>query len=487
MILFLAPPPPPPVFSGDPEADLRLGASLQGAMVATEAYGPWPQGRWELLLHQDAAGFERLTKAGLHRGACWVGNVLHLRPWEELKRRDLGAILRHELVHRRLSLARLRRWEEEARCLYSENHVRPPAHWPASPSRALQDRLDRALAGGTSGEQAWAYRMLRAWVAGAPLVVPPAKPPQPLETWHKEAMPLQAQIVVRWPVERLPEDLEINGQCLSRQPGNAFRFNGIVRFGAGAPIRSLRGTVTVSRKGRGWSLAWTTTPQAWIAAATAGELGDTAPLEARRALASVLKCWLDGHPRGNHPDGAFCPLTHCAVIRGMASEETDQAVRGAPRLVLDPGWAFFCSSKGGVSLSPQAVWGEGSSTCQEAVPVPNDRWQTWTRTFTAGQVRLLKRSVPHGLKVGQKGLMLGASGPYSVEALRLAAGRAFGWTSWPSNACEGELDDAGRLVLRGHGWGHNVGLCLATASWEATHGQRAEGILAAAFGKEALK
>jgi hypothetical protein len=100
-------------------------------------------------------------------------------------------------------------------------------------------------------------------------------------------------------------------------------------------------------------------------------------------------------------------------------------------------------------------------------------------------VRLLKGSVRPGLKTGQKGLWLGTSGPYPVEELRLAAGRAFGWTIWPSNACAGELTAEGGLALRGHGWGHNVGLCLATAVWQARQGLKAEGILAAAFGPEA--
>jgi hypothetical protein len=162
-------------------------------------------------------------------------------------------------------------------------------------------------------------------------------------------------------------------------------------------------------------------------------------------------------------------------------------VRTAPRLSLDPRGAFFCGSKGGVSLSPREVWGGGPESATKAEAVPGDRWGTWTRTFTAAQVGLLKRNVRSGLKPGQKGLMLGPSGPYPVEDLRLAAGRAFGWTAWPSNACEAESRPDGSLELKGHGWGHNVGLCLATASWQARQGEKAEVILAGAFGPEALK
>lgn len=476
------PTPAPPVFSGDPEAALRLEEPLRAAMTATAGYGPWPEGRWEIRLHPEAVGFERATRAAPQRGAQWVGEVLHLRPWEQLRRRDLGAILRHELVHRRLAKATLRRWVEEARCLHAESHVRPPARWPAAPDPAQQDRLDRALAGGTTREQAWAYRALRAWLSARPVPAPPARPAKAPDPWRKEALRLEERIFVEWPSERLPEDLEINGQRLSELRGNLFRYTGEVRFGGGAPLGVLQGSVSLSRVSRGWTLVWTTTPEAWVAAATAGELGEDAPYEARRALAAVLKRWLAGHPRGNHPDGSLCPLTHCAVVRGEGSEDTKRAVGNAPELALDARWAFFCGSKGGVSLSTREVWGEGPADAQPAEAVPEDRWGTWARSLTPAQVRLLKASVRPGLKTGQRGLLLGKSGPYAIEALRLAAGRAFGWTIWPSNACEAVSKTDGTLELWGHGWGHNVGLCLATACWQARQGGKAEAILAGAFG-----
>jgi len=486
MILFLAFAPPPPVYSGDPEAALRLEEPIRSAIAATQSFGPWPEGPWEIYLHPEAVSFERATKAPPGRGAQWIGDVLHLRPWEQLRRRDLGAVLRHEFVHRRLSKARLRRWEEEARCLHAETHVRPPAHWNVPPSARLQDRFDRALLGGTTPEQAWAYRALRAWLRGARIPDPPAKAPLAPDPWRKEALGLEETLTVRWPSERLPGELEVNGQKLSNEAGRSYRFEGEVRFGAGFVIGPLRGRVKATRSSRGWDLAWVTTPEAWLAAATAGEIGNDAPFEARRALAAVLKRWLKGH-RGAHPDGSLCPLTHCAVVRGEASSETREAAAHAPELSLDSRWAFFCGSKGGVSLSPREVWGSGPDSTGSTESVAGDRWQTWTRSFTVSQVTLLKRNVRPGLKPGQKGMKLGTSGPFPVEELRLAAGRAFGWTAWPSNACEGEVDAEGRLQLRGHGWGHNVGLCLATATWQARQGLKAEAILAAAFGPQVLK
>jgi hypothetical protein len=470
----------PPAFEGDLAAQAAIEETLRTAFSATMAQGAWPPGSWRVFIHPDAASFERVTGAPPGRSAQWAGETLHLRPWEQLRRRDLGAILRHELTHRRLAERGLHRWDEEARCLWAEVHPRPPRAWPAAPAPALQDRLDRALAGGTTREQAWAYRWLRARLRRERLPEPPAvRKPEP-DTWVKEAAVLADPVTVIWPAERLRGPVVVNGHRLSHRVGMAWRFQGHVRFPDGFPVRDLRGTVRVHAESHGWSLAWTTSRSAWIAAATEGELGSDAPFEARRALASVLGRWLEGHPN-QHAGGNLCPLTHCAVVRGTASYESARAVSSAPDLDLNPRWAFFTGSAGGGPLAPADVWGEGPSEAGGAERVPDDRWLAWERTLSAPQVAALKRDVKPGLKPGQRGLLLGDSGPYAVESLRLAAGRRFGWTTWPSNACEGQLSADGSFHLTGHGWGHNVGLCLATARFRAANGATAEQILTEAF------
>lgn len=481
MIVLVAPAPPftPPTFEGDLGAQAPLEEALRVALAATAAHGPWPAGPWRVRLHAEAATFERATGAPPGRSGQWVGEVLHLRPWEQLKRRDLGAILRHELTHRRLTGRDLYRWEEEARCLWAESHRRLPKAWPSAPTAALQSRLDRALAGGTTREQAWAYRWLRAWLRREPLPAPPVRVQEP-ETWVKEALTAADPVTVVWPAERLRGPLTVNGQRLSHRLGRNWRFRGRVRFAEEFPVRDLRGLVRVRADAQGWTLAWTVSRAAWIAAAAEGELGVDAPFEARRALAAVLGRWLEGHPR-QHEGGALCPLTHCAVVRGVASADTAGAVAVSPELNLDARWAFYTGSAGGRGLSPRGVWGEGPVDPGEATVVPGDRWAAWERTLSPAQVAALKRDVKPGLKAGQLGLRLGDSGPYAVEDLRMAAGRRFGWTTWPSNACEGEVQPDGSLRLRGRGWGHNAGLCLATARFRAGQGATAEQILAEAF------
>ena len=294
--------------------------------------------------------------------------------------------------------------------------------------------------------------------------------------------PLPAQVTVEWPPERLPARLVVNSRGIPHRPGRVYRFHGSVRFRTNSSLVSVRGELIARAGNRGWTVAWTTSGEGWVAAAVAGELGDQAPFEARRALASVLWLWLAAHPHGHHSDGSLCPLTHCAVVRGTGSQETVKAVAQAPNLMINPEFAFFTGSKGGKPLSPRQVWGGGPSEPGTSEAVPGDRWANWTRHLIPAQVRILKASVAPGVKPGQQGLMLGPSGPFAVEALRLAAGRAFGWTAWPSNACTAETLKDGGLELRGSGWGHNVGLDLSEAIWRASRGERAEAILQAAFG-----
>lgn len=162
-----------PTWRGDPDAAALLEQDLHAAARATESFGSMQMGPWSIHLHTSDAMFEKVTGAPPQRFASWVGATLHLRPIEKLKRRDLGTILRHELVHRRLLSLNLRPWEEECRSLYAEGHSRPPESWPTPPSKVIQDRLDLALCRGTTTSQAWAYAWLRAWIAGKPL--PPGK------------------------------------------------------------------------------------------------------------------------------------------------------------------------------------------------------------------------------------------------------------------------------------------------------------------------
>lgn len=180
---------PPPSFAGDTDAQVLLDPWLESAFRSTESLGAWPSGPWQVHLHETDLSFETATGAPAGRFACWAGATLHLRPWLKLRRRDLGAVLRHELTHRRAAARGWRRWKEEALCLWAEGRRGLPDPWPTEPDEVLQARLDKALTEGSTASQRWAYDWLRAWLGGKTLPAPP-KLRAPEETpWRAEAPP----------------------------------------------------------------------------------------------------------------------------------------------------------------------------------------------------------------------------------------------------------------------------------------------------------
>lgn len=178
---------PPPILDGDVEAREGLGPWLESALRSTEAFGSWPTGPWRILLHGTDAAFEDATRSPGGRYALWIGSTLHLRPWLKLRRRDLGALLRHELTHRRLAGIGWPRWKEEAACLWAEGHTRLPDAWPQEPDRSLQSELDLALVQGSTIFQKWAYAWLRAWLEDRPLPRSPRGPKREALVWNAES------------------------------------------------------------------------------------------------------------------------------------------------------------------------------------------------------------------------------------------------------------------------------------------------------------
>jgi len=243
---------------------------------------------------------------------------------------------------------------------------------------------------------------------------------------------------VAWPPERLPRRLVVNGVPRAWRQGEAFHFEGAVTFGPRCPVTRLEGPVELRAEAQGWRILWTLSRSRWVAAAVAGELGEDAPFEAKRALAAVLGQWIAGGRAARHADGTLCPLTHCAVVRGLPSWETEAAVAQAPRLDLDPDAAFYTGSKGGVSLSPREVWGGRLHRGRRSGGGPRRPLGPLGAGIQSPAGEGPETGPEARLEAGAEGPVPGSFGPYPVEHLRLEAGRRWGWSVWPSNACEAE-------------------------------------------------
>ena len=205
-------------------------------------------------------------------------------------------------------------------------------------------------------------------------------------------------------------------------------------------------------------------------------------------------------------------------------EGTDQAVRATAGLVLRFGGrvvdAPYSSSCGGESAAPDEVWRAGSSSylrrVSDRVPGSPDRYYcdiaprfSWTREFTSAELDAAVRNylrnysnapaegpgrvrgfsvesrTPSG-RVGSSAFLT-ERGSFSVRGndiryvLRAVGGEILNSTYFSVNTETARDGSLARLVVRGNGYGHGVGMCQWGAIGRARAGQTARSILAAYY------
>jgi stage II sporulation protein D len=246
-----------------------------------------------------------------------------------------------------------------------------------------------------------------------------------------------------------------------------------------------------------------------VASVVAAELRGERATEAFKALAVVVRTFMLAHP-GRHGDAGFdfCDTTHCQLYRGeqdLSAEATSpvvasavastkgEALRFAGRLVE----TYYTSSCGGLSVTPEMVWGgksDGYSHPRVACRwCHRQRYFRWKRSADAALVvsaladylgeRLTSsasiaidneplsefvQSV--SLRDGGIKRVLGA------DAFRRAIGLKLGWNTVLSPSFTIERRGA-RFVFRGRGFGSQVGLCLAGSVAQAATGRGYRDIL----------
>ena len=210
--------------------------------------------------------------------------------------------------------------------------------------------------------------------------------------------------------------------------------------------------------------------------------------------------------------------------RDAERDETDRAVRATSGLVIKFAGrvvdAPYSSSCGGETAAPEEVWRSGTSAylrrVSDRIPGTSDRYYceiaprfAWSRTFTSteinaavqnylraysnapasgpGRVRgfSIESRTPSG-RVGNA-VFLTERGSFAVRGndiryvLRPVGGEILNSTYFSVNtetARDGSLE---RLVVRGNGYGHGVGMCQWGAIGRARAGQTARSILAAYY------
>lgn len=203
--------------------------------------------------------------------------------------------------------------------------------------------------------------------------------------------------------------------------------------------------------------------EAAVASVVAAESPPNAPIEALKAQAVVTRSYFLAGPR--HSGFAFCDTTHCQYLREPpAADAPASAAAAATRgLLLTYGGkifrALFSASCGGQTRSlVEAGLSPGEYPyyrvhCQYCLL----HAARWSRTLDLETVYIL------------------LAAPLT-EGKRLSINRKLGWDTVPGNNYAIQ-EDGQRLIIRGSGHGHGVGLCQMGASGMAAQGSTFRQIL----------
>jgi peptidoglycan hydrolase-like amidase len=192
-----------------------------------------------------------------------------------------------------------------------------------------------------------------------------------------------------------------------------------------------------------------------VASVVAAENTPDTPLEALKAQAVAARSYFVAG-RGRHRDFDFCDTTHCQFLRAApsATSRVAVAVEATRGLVLAyqsmPFAAMYTRSCSGQTRTPAQVglpasaYPYFSADCEYCRRHP----VRWTSHIPAHQAESLRAS---------------------DETARLAVARHIGWSAVPSNDFS-FANDGDRVLLRGVGNGHGIGLCQAGARAMAASG-----------------
>ncbi|MGQ9896007.1 MAG: SpoIID/LytB domain-containing protein [Acidobacteriota bacterium] len=269
--------------------------------------------------------------------------------------------------------------------------------------------------------------------------------------------------------------------------------------------RQFRGTLTVTVGKQQLQLVVTQPLETVVAAVVSAELLSDAPLEAARALAVVVRSYL-AKQVGRHANHGFdfCDSTHCQLffgeqwVRREAGRQTGSVVSALGKqaaadthgeVLWETGGAladtYFTACCGGRTTTPAVAFGpEQSSATAMGVRCRwcrDGRFFTWMRRVD--RQALVRAVLPElaategcHLAVARRTAdgfvthIAAHTGSRYVtlpnHRFRHLVGRRLGWNLVLSNRYT--IESQGEwLVLHGHGFGHQVGLCLAGAIAQA--------------------
>lgn len=237
--------------------------------------------------------------------------------------------------------------------------------------------------------------------------------------------------------------------------------------------------------------------ETYVARVLTGEALPGSSPAAMEALAVAVRTYTIGNLGRHRPDGFdLCDQTHCQVMR-TATPVTEQAALATAGQILTYRGAtatiYYSASCGGHTEKPSNVWPGADDPAY--LPSKDDdgcggapEWSTelkladLQRALQAsgfrGRLTNFRIAARNGSGRAQRLALEGMTpAEISGQDLRAAVGRAIGWQYIQSTNFE--VTRSGDAVrLRGHGYGHGVGMCVIGASKLGAAGRSATQILA---------
>jgi len=232
--------------------------------------------------------------------------------------------------------------------------------------------------------------------------------------------------------------------------------------------------------------------ETYVEAVLAGECATFGSEEALKAMAVTARTWAFRHLGRHRAEGFdFCDATHCQRVHleGL-SERLRAPVEATEGEMLwyggAPAAAFHHGHCGGMTESGANVWPDLHTpylrSANDTFCVATGRSPWSSQVVTVDLARALGIRGPLDLEVVRRTpagraveLRLGGR-RWPATEFETAVGRGLGWHVLKSNWYE--VADAGdRLIFRGYGAGHGVGLCQAGAAERGRQGHTYRQIL----------
>jgi stage II sporulation protein D len=233
-------------------------------------------------------------------------------------------------------------------------------------------------------------------------------------------------------------------------------------------------------------------PEAYVAGVVAGESGDFKSDEAMKAMAVAARTYA-ARMRGRHSKEGFdfCSTTHCQRFVTASERETKAAQSTAGEMLWyqgKPAFSVYSRSCGGKTEAAGAVWPDVDAEYLNSHADPYCT-RVWNWSGSVEQIR--DALAQGGLKVrarlgsvtvvkrtgSGRAQTLSLDGELiSASTFRFAIGRVMGWNTIRSELFTVE-NSGGRILFRGSGEGHGVGLCQAGADEMGRQGKSYRQIL----------